>query len=68
MQSKQGVGYENSACRLYRCPDDIPNLPHVDVDQAAKYALAKIKEAVVHVRGSRIASAERGRTAISRFG
>ena len=32
--------------------DEMPNLPHVDIDQAAKYALAKIKEAVAHVRGS----------------
>ena len=32
-------------------PDEIPNLPHVDVDQAKKYALAKSKEAVAHVRG-----------------
>jgi pyruvate dehydrogenase (quinone) len=32
--------------------DEMPNLPHVDIDQAAKYALAKIKEAVARVRGS----------------
>ena len=32
-------------------PDEIPNLPHVDVDQATKYAPAKSKEAVAHVRG-----------------
>jgi hypothetical protein len=48
-------------------PDEIPNLPHVDVDQATKYALAKSKEAVAHVRSGRIPAAERGRTAISRF-
>jgi len=26
--------------------DEMPNLPHVDIDQAAKYALAEIREAV----------------------
>jgi thiamine pyrophosphate-dependent acetolactate synthase large subunit-like protein len=31
--------------------DEMPNLPHVDLEQAGNYALAKIKEAVMAVRG-----------------
>jgi thiamine pyrophosphate-dependent acetolactate synthase large subunit-like protein len=31
--------------------DEIPNLPHVDIEQIGNYALARIKEAVLAVTG-----------------
>jgi len=32
--------------------DEIPNLPHVDLDTIGHFAVAKIKEAVLAVTGS----------------
>jgi pyruvate dehydrogenase (quinone) len=32
--------------------DEIPNLPHVDVETIGHFALAKIKEAVLAVTGA----------------
>jgi pyruvate dehydrogenase (quinone) len=32
--------------------DEMPNLTHVDIDKATKYAFAKIREAVAQVRRS----------------
>jgi pyruvate dehydrogenase (quinone) len=31
--------------------DEMPNMPHVELEQVGHYALAKIKEAVMAVRG-----------------
>jgi thiamine pyrophosphate-dependent acetolactate synthase large subunit-like protein len=31
--------------------DEMPNMPHVELGQAGRYAIAKIKEAVASVRG-----------------
>jgi hypothetical protein len=31
--------------------DEMPNLPHIDLEQAGHYAVAKIKEAVLAVTG-----------------
>ncbi|WP_213771597.1 thiamine pyrophosphate-binding protein [Bradyrhizobium sp. dw_78] len=32
-------------------PDEMPNMPHIELEQAGNYALAKIKEAIVAVTG-----------------
>jgi pyruvate dehydrogenase (quinone) len=32
--------------------DELPNLPHVDVETIGRFALAKIKEAVLEVTGA----------------
>jgi thiamine pyrophosphate-dependent acetolactate synthase large subunit-like protein len=32
-------------------PDEMPNLPHVELEQVAGYALAKVKEAIAAVTG-----------------
>jgi pyruvate dehydrogenase (quinone) len=31
--------------------DEMPNLPHIDLDKVGHYAVAKIKEAVLAVTG-----------------
>ena len=31
--------------------DEMPNFPHLDLDKAGNYALAKIKEAILTVTG-----------------
>ncbi len=32
-------------------PDELPNLPHLEINVLRKYAIAKVKEAVLAVRG-----------------
>ena len=32
-------------------PDEMPNMPHVELEQVGNYALAKIKEAIHAVTG-----------------
>jgi pyruvate dehydrogenase (quinone) len=31
--------------------DEIPNLPHFDIEQAGHYAIAKVKEAIIAATG-----------------
>jgi pyruvate dehydrogenase (quinone) len=31
--------------------DELPNIPHLELDLAARYAIAKVKEAVIAVTG-----------------
>jgi hypothetical protein len=31
--------------------DELPNIPHIELDLAAHYAIAKVKEAVIAVTG-----------------
>jgi pyruvate dehydrogenase (quinone) len=32
-------------------PDEMPNVPHIELDLAAHYAIAKVKEALIAVTG-----------------
>ena len=35
----------------HKLPDELPNLPHIDLNLVKNYAIAKIREAVIAVTG-----------------